>query len=472
MAQGPDNTEIHKRKDDSSEVEEILRQLADLQRRRALPVLPFCPCSSSSPQRPPERHKEEDAEDVCRSASASKPSCGQAHQLTVPHYIPRGLAVPLSLGGEPVSPELAVNLRKILFGNVFHVFNYEWKKSFFKFREPYSVLSYALEAERGGARAVQMVVQANMLKYLLFSRKTDSDCYSVQSLEEVDEKEQEQALAAALAGIMWSAGDEEAATVALVTSECCSTPLLDYKPDNFTEKLQLFHFVKREDTQKFIYDHIQCFKEEGSHGVILFLYGLILSRTIDRLKKDLDKTTTHLLQQSLGNFVCRQALLNLLLTGRANPNVFNGTLLYDENGDRLEHPLHGVLARSDVGYLHWSREQVQQGKLPVVGSMLKTPKLPIWLCSINDTYSVIFSPHRSLLSDWKMEHLFHLYFYNGQSAQTSTAMLTIDTHSHHWEVEKGDVQGDPEKRFPSVEMTIRTKWEGAAIDWNGTVPFF
>lgn len=50
--------------------------------------------------------------------------------------------------------------------------------------------------------------------------------------------------------------------------------------------------------------------------------------------------------------------------------------------------------------------------------------------------------------------------------------LVPDTHSHHWEVGIKDTQGDPEKRFPSVEMAVRTKWEGAAIDWNGTMPFF
>lgn len=54
--------------------------------------------------------------------------------------------------------------------------------------------------------------------------------------------------------------------------------------------------------------------------------------------------------------------------------------------------------------------------------MLKTPKFPIWLCSINGTHSVLFSTNRLLLSDWKMEHIFHLYFYNGQCR---TAHLTI-----------------------------------------------
>ncbi|KAL1260116.1 hypothetical protein QQF64_007943 [Cirrhinus molitorella] len=304
-------------------------------------------------------------------------------------------------------------------------------------------------SETGGTCAIQMVVQAHIIKYLLFNRPVNSEC-TMQSMVTVGEKEQRKALAAALTDILWIAGEEQTATVCLVTLERCFTPHMDYKLDNFTER----------------------FKEEGSHGIILFLYSLIFSRTIDRVRADFDCTTTHLLHLSLGNFVSRQALLNLLLTGRATPQVFNGTSLNDEQDKALAQPLHGVLTRSHVGYLLWNREQVNHAQLPLVGSMLKTPKLPIWVCNINGTYSVLFSPNRSLLSDWKMEHLFQLYFYNGQPTQLNTTMLTIDTHSHHWEAENSDIQGDPEKKFPSVEMTIRTKWEGAVIDWNGTVPFF
>ncbi|KAF7658546.1 hypothetical protein LDENG_00011330, partial [Lucifuga dentata] len=166
------------------------------------------------------------------------------------------------------------------------------------------------------------------------------------------------------------------------------------------------------------------------------------------------------------------ALLNLLLTGRASPHVFNGTVLFGEDGQPLERPLQGILTRSDVGYLHWSREQMDRCTLPQVGSMLKTPRFPVWVCSINSSYSVLFSLNHSLLSDWRMEHLFQLYFYNGQLTQKTTATLTIDTHSHHWEASFQDSDPDPEKKFPSLEMTIRTKWEGAAIKWNGTTPFY
>lgn len=57
------------------------------------------------------------------------------------------------------------------------------------------------------------------------------------SLLEVGEKEQERALAAALADILWTAGEERTATVSLVTPDSCFTPHLDYKLDNFTERV-------------------------------------------------------------------------------------------------------------------------------------------------------------------------------------------------------------------------------------------
>lgn len=63
--------------------------------------------------------------------------------------------------------------------------------------------------------------------------------------------------------------------------------------------------------------------------------------------------------------------------------------------------------------------------------MLKTPKYPIWLCNINGTYSVLFGTNISLLCDWKMEHMFDLYFYSGQSSQKNTAHLTVGKYPSH-----------------------------------------
>lgn len=107
--------------------------------------------------------KEEEQEDT-------PPPC---RTLPPPCSIPRRLVISPSLGGTPVTPQLTEvtpmmklapavnpavtqllmvfrfqNLRKILFGGTFHVFNYEWRKSFFQFRELNSELSYALETDR------------------------------------------------------------------------------------------------------------------------------------------------------------------------------------------------------------------------------------------------------------------------------------------------------------------------------------
>ncbi|XP_051874605.1 inactive ubiquitin carboxyl-terminal hydrolase MINDY-4B [Pristis pectinata] len=419
------------------------------------------------------RKGEEDSEDGAGApqSSSAKPY-GHLVTFNLPYSVPKTFLGSPSLGGLPITLEEAVALRKILFGTTFQLFNYEWKKSHFRFRDPYSDLSYALEAERGGTRSIQMAVQAYILKHLLFTRSSEMEDHDDKCLLEVSQKDQEKALAAALSDILWTAGEGVQSFVCLVTTECYIAPAVNYKIDSYTERLQLFNFTDKAKLQQFVTEQIHCFKGEGSHGVILFLYSLLFSRTLEKLHKDMDHTTSHLLQLSLGNFTCRQALINLMLTGRASPNVFNGDLQYDDQGALLKDPQHGILARSDVGYLYWNRHELDHDKLPQVGSMLKTPKLPIWLCNINNTFSVLFSTKRQLLSDWKMEHLFDLYFYTGQPSQRKAVTLTIDTHSHHWEEGMHETEDDPEKRFPSVLMTIRTKWEGAAIDWNGTVPFY
>lgn len=49
--------------------------------------------------------------------------------------------------------------------------------------------------------------------------------------------------------------------------------------------------------------------------------------------------------------------------------------------------------------------------------MLKTPHYPVWLCSTNGRHWVAFCTKRSLLSDWRTEHVFQLCCYDGQAAQ-------------------------------------------------------
>ncbi|NXP65583.1 MIY4B hydrolase, partial [Chloropsis cyanopogon] len=103
---------------------------------------------------------------------------------------------------------------------------------------------------------------------------------------------------------------------------------------------------------------------------------------------------------------------------------------------------------------------------------LRTPQLPVWVCGVSGRHGVLFGTDSRLLSDWKCERIFHLYFYSGQQEQAQTAHLTIDTHSHPWEEARREDPCSPGKRRPALEMAIRTKWAGATVSWNGTEPFF
>lgn len=55
----------------------------------------------------------------------------------------------------------------------------------------------------------------------------------------------------------------------------------------------------------------------------------------------------------------------MILTGRASPNVFNG---YEKG--RSGETLHGVLARSDVGYLQWGKNTSEDDRLSQVSALI------------------------------------------------------------------------------------------------------
>ncbi|XP_006868062.1 PREDICTED: protein FAM188B2-like [Chrysochloris asiatica] len=405
------------------DLEEITRKISFLDKWREIFSYPSLGANNTTPQG---QHLAQNHEDNHLSADETEDGTGIPQPKGQGHMpsnsfcsIPKPSIISSKVGGFPISLAMATKLRQNLFGNTTHLFSYDWKRAYFKFHKPFSDLAFALEMGKGGARGIQMAVQVFIIKYLLFTRKGKDG--NIHSLNEISKKEQEQVLAKALAGILWAAGAAQKATICLLTKDTCVDSTPDYSRDDFTERLQLFEFLEKDATEKFIYDHLQCFSEEGCHGVILFLYSLLFSRTFERLQKDLDVSTTHLLQPNVGGFLCRQAVLNMILTGRASPNVFNGC----QNGSSQE-VLHGVLARSEVGYLRWGKDTSEGDRLSQVGSMLKTPKLPIWLCNINGNYSALFSTNMQLLSDWKMERLFDLYFYSSQPSQKKPVHLTID----------------------------------------------
>ncbi|NXS61092.1 MIY4B hydrolase, partial [Brachypteracias leptosomus] len=159
-------------------------------------------------------------------------------------------------------------------------FSCDWAKAHFRFHQPCSDLAYALEAGEGGTRAVLMAVQAHIIKYLLFERDTEDT--HLERLCGIGRGEQGEALAVALAELLWAAGGGGTAVVCLATTAIHVLPSGDLQPDSLTQRIQLFEFSEKAAAQEFIFDHINCFRGEGSHGVILLLYSLLFSRTLER----------------------------------------------------------------------------------------------------------------------------------------------------------------------------------------------
>ncbi|CAM9337758.1 unnamed protein product [Bubo scandiacus] len=439
--------------DREAELEEITRKISDLNKWREIfsfHGLEFSNTTHQPDQGPP---------------GAGEPMRPQPP--LPPSAVPRPLLVPPAAGGRPISVEMAMGLRKLLFGDVSHRFSCEWANAHFRFRQPCSDLAYALEAEKGGTRAILMAVQAHIITYLLFMRNTRHT--HLERLRRVSGQEQGEALAAALADTLWAAaaggrgggGGGRRAVVCLLAAAAHVVPRGDYEADSFTERIQLFEFSEKAAAQEFIFGHINCFKGEGSHGVILFLYSLLFSRTLERVQEDLDCTATPLLEFSFGNITCTQAVLSLLLTGRAGPHDLDGSREPGSSGGAGD----AWRQRGPVGYLRCGGGPVGWQASPG----LRTPRLPVWLCGLARRHGVLFSTDSQLLSDWKRERVFHLHFYNGQAR---AAHLTIDTHSHPWEEDPSEGPSSPGKRRPPVEMAIRSKWAGASVSWNGTEPFF
>ncbi|XP_038001180.1 inactive ubiquitin carboxyl-terminal hydrolase MINDY-4B [Motacilla alba alba] len=397
------------------------------------------------------------------SAGHGAPGAGESPGSQPPCTVPQPLLLPQSAGGRPISPDTAMRLQQLLFGNTAPLFSCEWAAAHFRFRPPHSDLAYALQAGQGGTRAILAAVQAHIISYLLFTRETE--CTHLERLCRVGRREQGQALATALAETLWAAGGGGRAVVCLVTAPITTMPREGYRASSLAERIRLFEFSEKAAAQGFISDHIDCFQGEGSHGVILFLYSLLFSRTFERVQEDLGDTAP-LLNISSGNVTCTEAVLSLLLTGRASPRQLGGGREPEPGAG------HGGgearRQRGPVGFLRWERAPPERQVSPG----LRTPRLPVWLCSLSGRHGVLFGTDSRLLSDWKCERVFHLYFYSGQQEQTQTARLTIDTHSHHWEEAQREGPCSPGKRRPALEMAIRTKWAGATVSWNGTDPFY
>ncbi|XP_072455295.1 probable ubiquitin carboxyl-terminal hydrolase MINDY-4 [Notamacropus eugenii] len=356
----------------------------------------------------------------------------------------------LQVTSKPMSLSAAKEIKTILFGSALCGFSEEWKVQNFTFSEM-AQLKYGLVQNKGGPCGVLAAVQGCVLKNLLFGGESRST--SMRELQPSDTY-RTNCLIMAMADILWRAGGEEKAVVTLASGTQQFSPVGKYKADGVLEMLILHKVTKYEDLVIFLQQNIHQF-QTGPSGCILLTLSAILSRSTDLVRKDFDLPTSCLIG---AHGYCTQELVNLLLTGKAVSNVFNDMMELDSGNGNIT-LLKGITSRCDIGLLSlFEHYDVCQ-----VGCYLKTPRYPIWVVCSESHFSILFSLQRDLLSDWKVERIFDLYYYDGLANQPGEIRLTIDTTQ--------PMPGGREKDLiPPLEHCIRTKWKDAFVDWNGTEP--
>ncbi|XP_068790246.1 probable ubiquitin carboxyl-terminal hydrolase MINDY-4 isoform X7 [Struthio camelus] len=356
----------------------------------------------------------------------------------------------LQVASKAIDISLAKEIKNLLFGSSLCCFSEEWKIQSFTFNN-IPQLKYGIVQKKGGPCGVLAAVQACVLQQLIFGDSNrNKDTRSLQP----SEVHRTKCLTMAIADILWRAGGNEKAVVALPSGKQQFTPIGKYKADGILETLILHSATRHEDLIAFLQKNIHQF-ETGPYGCILLTVSVILSRSINLVRNDFDVHTNRMIGS---HGYCTQELVNLLLTGKAVSNVFNNVIELDSGNDNIT-ILKGITSRSDIGLLSlFEHYDVCQ-----VGCYLKTPKYPIWLVCSESHFSVLFCLEKNVLGDWKTEQRFDLYYYDGLANQEEEIRLTVDTTQMCAEDKDNDLT-------PPLEHCIRTKWHGAVIDWNGTEP--
>lgn len=134
-------------------------------------------------------------------------------------------------------------------------------------------------------------------------------------------------------------------------------------------------------------------------------------------------------------------------------------------------PLKGIQERSQIGFLYWDKGENDDSRTEV-GSMLKTPKKPIWLTLINNQPGLLFSTNIDLVSDWRVETRFILNYYTGLPGMPACP-LHIETRFGRNALGRTKLhRRQQEENIPQLERCIMTKWYGAAVDWPDILPFY
>jgi Domain of unknown function (DUF4205) len=223
-------------------------------------------------------------------------------------------------------------------------------------QQPLALKGCFLEQLVGGPCGVLTVIQSEILKFLLFEEQHAS----LKGLDMVTETEAANALKKALWRLLTRCNEKNDSYLYALKDS-----VLECKSED-----EFLSFIEQN-------------KEEvlsSADATLRFLKSCVLNRSLEQVQTDMDDPMTPLIAR-FGH--CSQELVNLLLTGEATSNVFDGETHLGE-----DYKLKGIRKASlDVGYL----TELEAMKYLTVGNVYKNPNLPIWVLGSSTHFTVLFS---------------------------------------------------------------------------------
>jgi hypothetical protein len=352
---------------------------------------------------------------------------------------------------ELISIEQANGIRELLFNDTKKVLSDAWKLQglFFSDRKH---LKYGLVQRSGGPCGVLASVQAMVLRHL----------FNQQAPFDPTPDQQQRALVLAIADMLLKASCSSGEVVVCIpTGKTHLYRTGNYKPDGISDDLELVTLQVADSGSLALWleRHLHHFTEQCGSGAVLVLFSVIFTRGLKQVKCDMDEGFAGEVRTLLDTHgYMSQEGVNLLITGRAKSNVFDGERSLEDtvSGSKDVVRLGGIAHRSVVGFLTLQEAY----NYLEVGDNFKTPHFPVWVVYSESHYSVLFGMGGGINNTGRED----LYYWDMLAGQREEIKLSVV--SEHNE-ELPDVN-DERALIPPLDLVIRTKWKGCFVDWNGT----
>lgn len=360
------------------------------------------------------------------------------------------LFVPIRGRGEQVSLRAAITLRELFFGKAgaLKSFPEPWSRQGFFFTSAEEV-RFGLVQLEGGPCGPLAVVQAYVLKHLVAGSSVGKGAIP---WDRPSVAVKEAALVGAIGDILWQAGSGRC-VVAVEGDSALDMGYSSsrYRPDNITERLELYRIGSREELRSFLEQPgvLRQFTSRKGFGIILLIYSAILSHGIERTKDDMRSAIGEETTLMGRHDYAAQELVNLLLAGGAFPQVFDGQrTLGDEKGSSGDEVLlKGIPNRCEIGFL----TLFEKYGYMKVGENMKSPKSPFWVVCSESHYSVLFRCPSESGSvdgmDTRSPSPFRLRYYDELAKQDEAIILTVTPNPAY--------RKEDEKPPPAVGVSIQ-----------------